>query len=242
MSYSNTYTDKKLMTHAELIELIETARDKKSKPLQNNTRAELRDNGNVAIKLHDTDVVTVSPDNVYTLNSGGWQTVTTKDRINAYAPVSITQRNYIWYMGDGSLFYDGMEVKANGEIVKPKKPGNSERQLNKLKKQAKDYAKKYAQAIKDGEVGYPSSGDCWGCYFGLNNSKDDPNPMGTDHLLQHMIEDYFVPSLVVNAGRSAGYRDDQMGMMGLGGRRVFIDPENVIYKFIVKSLRSEVQS
>lgn len=119
MGYSNTYTTERVKTHAELLAIVATARDKKSKPLQNNTRAELRGD-DVAIKLHDTDVITVNTSNVYTLNSGGWRTATTKDRINAHSPAKISQKAGIWYMSDNSLFYDGIQVNAAGKIIKPK--------------------------------------------------------------------------------------------------------------------------
>ena len=40
--------------------------------------------------LHAVDVVTINSDGTYTLRNGGWNTVTTMERIRGYAPVRST--------------------------------------------------------------------------------------------------------------------------------------------------------
>lgn len=217
--------------------LVRTARRGNSKPIANNTRAEFRNGGDaVAIKLHDTDIVTITKDNHYILNSGGWRTVTTKERINRYTPGGISQRKGVWYMRDGSLFYDGIELKSDGTPYSPRKPAAYEQRLAKIKKDARQYARDFVAALEAGTVGLPSAGDCWGCVFA---TKAHPQPMGAGHIKQHIADRYYVPSLLVNAGRDAGYRDEQIGLMGIGGHRLFIDPENNIYKYVVKELQKE---
>ena len=75
-------------------------------------------------KLHNTVIVKINSDGTYTLNSGGWQTVTTKERINRFSHVmggSITQRDYQWFWNSDCYpevipFKDGMRVHA-GEVV-----------------------------------------------------------------------------------------------------------------------------
>lgn len=54
--------------------------------LQNNTYLERRPGDDIAVRLHSTDVLTFSPDGTITLDTGGWNTVTTKDRMNTYLP------------------------------------------------------------------------------------------------------------------------------------------------------------
>ena len=71
--------------------------------------------GGIGVRLHGTDVVVIHPDNTYTLNSGGWQTVTTKARINEFSPARVCQRNGVWYV-DGFPFVDGMKVDAKGNL------------------------------------------------------------------------------------------------------------------------------
>jgi len=51
------------------------------RPLGSNTWLEKRD-GDYAVKLYWTDVVTVHPDGTYTIQTGGWHTNVTRDRIN----------------------------------------------------------------------------------------------------------------------------------------------------------------
>lgn len=57
-----------------------------SRKVANNTYAQRRDESSIAIKLHATDVVTHHRDGRIVLNTGGWHTVTTKQRMNDFTP------------------------------------------------------------------------------------------------------------------------------------------------------------
>ena len=97
------------MYYQEVKELFEKAKDKeKGKPVANNTRIVKTEKG-FGLKLHDTIIVEYFPDGSFKLNSGGWQTVTTKSRINEFTPswIKLNQENKIWYVND-ELFKDGM--------------------------------------------------------------------------------------------------------------------------------------
>ena len=63
-----------------------------TRKLCNNTYLERRINGDIAVKLHGTDVLTFRPDNSVVYNTGSWNTVTTKERMNSYGPSGF----YIW--------------------------------------------------------------------------------------------------------------------------------------------------
>jgi hypothetical protein len=63
--------------------------------LQNNTYLVER-GSDYAVRLHNTDVVTIHADGTYTLNTGGWETVTTKDRINGYGPARVYSQRGTW--------------------------------------------------------------------------------------------------------------------------------------------------
>src|SRR6188768_2137912 len=84
----------------------------KVKRIANNTVKYERANGDVVYRLHNTDVVTKHANGTFTLNSGGWKTVTTKDRINLYAPARVHSDKGVWYVRNGVPFYDGMRVDA----------------------------------------------------------------------------------------------------------------------------------
>lgn len=69
------------------------------------------------VRYHATDVISYNAKtNEYTLDSGGWDTNTTKKRINAYLPTGyyITQRKFEWYLQTpaGEIkFVDNMKIK-----------------------------------------------------------------------------------------------------------------------------------
>jgi hypothetical protein len=96
-----------------------TARNKYSKPLGNNTKLVKVDDDTFAVKLHHTNVVLIHRDGTYTLNSGGWRTVTTKDRINGYSPARVWQKAHVWYVNGGDRFFDGIRVNSAGTVLNP---------------------------------------------------------------------------------------------------------------------------
>ena len=70
----------------------------------NNTEMRIHD-GRTIVRLHSTDIVDIdTKDNTITLNTGGWNTVTTKERMNAVlnafdSPYRVHQRDFQWYVG-----------------------------------------------------------------------------------------------------------------------------------------------
>lgn len=106
-----TYTGH-LLTYENCKATMDTARNRDNgKPMANNTR--LFDRGDhFALRLHNTDIIRVFPDG-WVLSAGGWTTVTTKQRLNDWGPVGITQRDWTWYVGtpDGErTFHNGIFV------------------------------------------------------------------------------------------------------------------------------------
>jgi uncharacterized protein YxjI len=176
---------------------------KNSKFVANNTLRIEYANGNKAIRLHNTDVVTIK-DDVYTLNSGGWRTSTTKDRINTFSPARVWQTNGQWFTG-GSLFYDGITVNKDGKVISKVMRAN-DKKVNAMKKQIA----KYVALITKDNLPVPSNGDCWLCLL----RDQDGHTMGENdnsHLLSHLKEKYLHGSILVNAMREAGYKDQQIG-------------------------------
>jgi hypothetical protein len=89
----------------------------KGKLIAGKTRKFTEDDGSWRVRYHATDVVIYDANKQphYTLNSGGWLTKTTKERINTALPSGywISQKNFKWTVhtpaGDRE-FVDGMEV------------------------------------------------------------------------------------------------------------------------------------
>lgn len=177
-----------------------------SKLIDRNTLKIEYANGTSAIRLHKTDIITFNKDRVI-LNSGGWRTVTTKDRINKFSPVKIYQQHGIWYLQTGEMFFDGITVR-NGKPTKTKKVN-----LAKIERMKKQINKFVSQITKD-NLPVPSSGDCWLCSFHTEDGKTwgEVRNGNADHLAQHLKENYLHGSLLVNAMHSVGYRDEQIGV------------------------------
>lgn len=70
----------------------------------------------IAVQYHTTDVVTLHPDGSVTLKSGGWQSVTTKKRMNDFSSAYVFQDKGVWYArthrGTRIPYYDGMRISC----------------------------------------------------------------------------------------------------------------------------------
>ena len=98
------------MNYWEAQRLMATARwPHKGKPIGNNTR--LYDNdGYYTIRLHNNVIMEIYPDRFIPLDAG-WQTLTTKARLNEHMEVGqIHQRNWDWYLTIGDTTYDWGDV------------------------------------------------------------------------------------------------------------------------------------
>ena len=182
----------------------ETLNNRTSRKLENNTYLKRIDENTIGVLLHDTFVVKFTPKTIE-LNSGGWRTPTTKDRINKYGSCYVSQRNSIWYMDDNSIFYDGMLVNDTGKVLKPKMDSKHEDKVNTMKAKIRKYATYATEQVKKG-IDIPSGGDCWHCALKTEDNKSLGDAMESNqHLIEHMKDKYVVPSLVWNAIKEAGY-------------------------------------
>jgi hypothetical protein len=100
------------MTHAEATKLVLGKTNRMQRKVANNTTARILPNGSVAFELHSTDVVVIHEDDSATLRTGGWNSPTTKQRINRYSPVRVFQKNWEWFTSHGTPFQEGMLVRA----------------------------------------------------------------------------------------------------------------------------------
>lgn len=80
-----------MMTHAEAAASFARARvPERGRPIANNTRLVRHHGDAYAIQLHATRVVVIWPDGTYTLDSGGWFTPTTLNRMRTYSPARVS--------------------------------------------------------------------------------------------------------------------------------------------------------
>ena len=270
-----------LNNYKEAREYLDKGKNRKNtieRPLENNTRIEQIDDGTIGIKLHDTFVikyysnilsgVKIHKGDTIQLNSGGWPTVTTRDRINRFCPLHIWTdkgvmyvsalnwhrihenkkngikskvyhfRDRMWFNPDGKVW-----VKENSEPIqlKPyskKDEQKKRKQLNKID----TFIRNYINKLTSGKMNQPGNGDCFICQiesnpdntieFGTLSKKDGyvpglkPNP---DHLLNHMKEKYYVPSLMFVVLRSECYEseDSVWGNPNMTGGLSQFDKHNI---------------
>lgn len=208
---------------------------RKSQIIANNTlRIDYADNSQ-AIRLHNTDVITFNPDNSITLNSGGWRTLTTKDRISSYSTLRTRQDKGLWYV-NGFLFYDGITFSKDGKLLsKEQKPNLDKVAKLKLK------ISKFVGKLSENNLPMPSSGDCWLCSFKDKNGTTWGEQRGdnNDHLLQHVKEGYLHGSLLVNAMLEAGYT--RPGQIGLFYHMKMVDAfKRSLRKYLQKRLIKDI--
>jgi hypothetical protein len=125
-------------------------------------------------------------------------------------------------------FYDGVVIDSEGYTPRLREKGPSPAKLRrheaavaKLKKRIDKYVDGFIAELKKGTMPMPSEGDCWYCsmfnatppntdatrLYKRGTTVEPGDTMGNEHLLSHMEERYYVPSLAVNALRERGYKD-----------------------------------
>jgi hypothetical protein len=179
----------------------------KAKIVDNNTFRYTSENGDTVYRLHNTDVVRVRAQGGEVLNSGGYKTVTTKDRINRFSKYQLVSTKGVWYVVSGDKkvpFYDGIVLPDAFEASEAKQ----EKLVKKQESLRKAITKFVAEKIVDGErLPEPNNGDCFFCNFSkdANTGKIATTALSQDHLLSHVKEKYMHGSLIVLAMRWAGY-------------------------------------
>jgi hypothetical protein len=90
-----------------------------------NTSLERLNEDTIALRYHSTNVVTFHLDGRIVLRSGGWETVTTKDRMNRClrnSGYSVFQKKFQWFVwdresGSEQVYFDGYTISTNQSNV-----------------------------------------------------------------------------------------------------------------------------
>ena len=79
----------------------------RSKLHQSNTSVTLDDEGNWVLQLHGNMIAKITDQNLLYITTAGWNTPTTRERLNALNGVHVHQKNYTLYLNgkewNGSL-------------------------------------------------------------------------------------------------------------------------------------------
>lgn len=203
----------------------------KARLVANNTVEYWRGDDKV-YRLHNTDIVTILADGRIILDSGGWQTVTTKERMNRYAGLwTIFSDRGAWYVSlrladfsnERFPFADFIVLSPDGTVV----GAGSTVDIMRIKREVAAYCK----LIREAEtLPLPNGGDCWYCsmfdkqaprgLYGRSPTAEGHKPgakvADPDHLHAHCREGYIHGALIVNAMRWAGYADEGIQIMAFG--------------------------
>ncbi len=191
---------------------VEVLNGRDSKVIGLNTRIMRNEDGSIGVTLHSTEVVRFYPDNkTVEVTTGGWNTVTTRERLNRYLPGGLyvsTMRGVCYVSsgrwGDRRLFVDGTKI-VDGNIDAFPLPDGADKKANALRRKVSNYSKGYMKALRDGKVKVPGPGDCFYCGMVVTAPEKDKGKTlgeatrGTDHLDGHLKEEYYVPSLLARA-------------------------------------------
>jgi hypothetical protein len=116
----------KVYTFSQLARKIGESRGGEAK-LGTNTTAHFLSSTRIGIRLHATDVVIVNANGTYELNTGGYTTSVTLNRLNGFSPATVIQKDFTFYVlknpsggkGKDNLtpFYDGIKVNVGGRVI-----------------------------------------------------------------------------------------------------------------------------
>jgi hypothetical protein len=82
-----------------------------SKFKRSNTEVRIDENGDYReLRLHNNVISWFHWGSLY-ICDGGWQSVTTKERLNGLPNVHIVQKDWVWYLNDEA--WDGSRIKVN---------------------------------------------------------------------------------------------------------------------------------
>ena len=112
--------------------------------------------GTRRIRLHDTDILTFHPKGGFTISIDGWNTVTTRDRLNKFLPDAwrvYTLRGVAHL--NGTPFLDEITVGPRGKVTSDTKPADHEKQKRKIDAYMKVYREKGLPSADE------SGGDPW---------------------------------------------------------------------------------
>ena len=190
----------------------------------NNTYVERRGE-DIAVRYHQTDIITflkaAAP--LIVLDTGGWHTQSTKQRLSQFLPAGVTVFSFKgqWRVGNGQhwaqtkadlvgsvIFTDGLRLIHNTVGWEPLNALTAEDEAKidaakrSLDKAVKAYVKKLGEALPKwtAELRETQSlnvaGDPWCCTMRMDSS--------TDHLWQHLKDDYVFPTIIVRAFEDSG--------------------------------------
>lgn len=174
---------------------------RKSRKLANHTYLVQTSADEIVVRYHATDIITFRYGKSTILNTGGYFTYTTKDRMNRFSPAGIYSDRGIWYINGGSNRYvysdNVIEVTHDGIPlgIEPD-TGLEKKRKARFDRLVSKYINGYCDYWKGKEINNDTTaGDCFLCRL--------PAYQGS-HVLSHMHEQYYVGFLTLRALERCG--------------------------------------
>lgn len=102
-----------MKTYKELKQLLG---NRNSRKVKNNTYL-VNYMGDMCILLHNTHILSFTPNGWVQYNTGGWYSDTTKKRMSSFGPCRVIQRKGEWFLETSK----GLKPYRNGMCVRPSK-------------------------------------------------------------------------------------------------------------------------
>jgi len=224
------------MKYTDLMNLFAKSKDKTvGKKIAGNTWV-VKMGDNYGIKLYDTIIMIFEMNGSVTLNSGGYRTRTTKDRINEFSGMHVTQENGLWYVHARDqvvLFTDNMVIPPHGPIGDDASIKTTTTDKKAVDRMVSKYIKGFIDDMLINGIPDPSNGDCWCCLMKSVDNPNDLEPMGYSHYFSHFEEKYYVPIIFHKAIDENNYPNPGLILSMMKSNKDFLKREgtHVLQKF-----------
>lgn len=204
-------------TKAEVLEGVDVGMICKSRFVAKNTiEYKLAGSGDVCTRLHNTTVCIVRPNGQVMLDTGSWQTPTTRDRMNGALPAGwgVSQAKGLMYVHTPAGCFPHVDKAWYFSNGKPKKPTLHRAEPEKYKKDMKlikAYCTELNKMVETNSL--QTSGDPW------ISVDEETGLYGETYVREWLGERYVFSSIIVNAFIWAGYPASNVGYVaGIQGR------------------------
>ena len=183
--------------------------------ISNNTHVEMHPDDSIAIRLHEMDIATYYPDQKIVLNSGGWRTVTTKERMNSFSPAHVWSYDHLWtvsYRGASEKFKDGVILVPRPPYIKNFMDEKEREEWEARKRKVMDYCREYDERLKKGKlifdlVDYRTAIDNSSYFF------ENWKMISESEIMRMIDHNVFHGNLLMAASAFAGYHDVMLKMI-----------------------------
>lgn len=196
-------------------------------------------NGDRVIRYHDTDILTFRAEGGIVLNTGGFNTNTTRDRMNEYLAaagirVTIFTDHSLPYLYNGNgfcwsdkknafLLADGMVIDYKGKVIGAL---SNRAAVEAANRSLKKRISKFVKQIDEGPL-RPGPADCLDCQHEIEDHT---------HLWSHISEGYLPGRLIYNAMEEAGYTNVDIHYL----LKTYASMKRSVTKYLYKRLSREL--